>query len=159
MRRRRETACPAWLRGDPTARAIWKSEAPRMIQLGLLTSADRMLFAALCERAALYRRATQRLRRAKKGQDPLVDTTPSNGKVARPEIAIAKGALDGMRQIAAAFGMTPADRKGLEIDLGAGAARGGSDPAATSERPKPGAAIDIDDFVRRRESRRAGPAE
>ncbi|HEV8642060.1 MAG TPA: P27 family phage terminase small subunit [Methylomirabilota bacterium] len=148
-----EAMCPAWLLGDRVARAIWDAEAPGMIRLGLLTTADRMIFAALCERAALYRRASQRLRRAKRGADALTDVTRSNGRVARPEVGIAKGALEGLRQLAAAFGMTPADRKGLEVDLGAGAAR------EQAGKGKPGQAVDIDEFVRRREARRAERAE
>lgn len=147
-----EADCPTWLRGDAPARAIWNAEAPRMIQLGLLTTADRLMFAALCERAALYYRASKRLRRAKRGEDPLVDVTKSNGRVARPEISIAKGALDGFRQIASAFGMTPADRTRIEVELGAGAARGGNGPA---EPPKPTgkAPRSLDDFARKRAER------
>jgi phage terminase small subunit len=152
-----EQACPDWLRSDPVARVIWESEAPTIIRMGCLTKADRLLFSALCERAALYHRASQRLRRApKKGEDVLLTSTKANGKQPRPEIGIAKGALEGLRQLAALFGMSPADRKGLEVDLGAGAARGGSDAAGGSpKKPKAGAAIEIDEFLRRREARRS----
>jgi P27 family predicted phage terminase small subunit len=119
-----------------------------MIQLGLLTTADRLLFAALCERAAVYRRAAAKLRH------DLTQKSGANGTVKRPEVDIAKGALEGLKQIAAAFGMTPADRKGLEVDLGAGATRGGNRGRRT-----PGTPIDsIEDFLKRREARRAGRA-
>jgi len=105
--------------------------------------------------AALYRRASQRLHRApKKGGDVLLTDTKANGKQPRPEINIAKGALEGLRQLAAAFGMSPSDRKGLEVDLGAAGARGGSETGSPTK-PKAGAAIEIDAFLRRRESRRS----
>ncbi len=142
-----EAACPSVLRGDRRARAIWETEAPRMIRLGLLTTADRLMFAALCERAAVYWRAAAKLRRSL--------TRVSRGGVVRmPEVDIAQGALAGLKQIAAAFGMTPADRKGLEVDLGAGAARGGGSDPATAAKRGPGEAVEIDDFLRRRDARR-----
>lgn len=150
-------ACPAWLRGDPTARAIWQAEAPQMIRLGLLTTADRMLFAALCERAALYRRAVLQLRKVPKGEDALLAENKANGKLPRPELSIAKDALQGLRQLTAAFGMSPADRKGLEVALGAGAGEAGDagrDAATKPAKPRAGGAIEIDDFLRRREETR-----
>jgi len=152
-----EAACPDWLRGDPLARAIWNAEAPTFIRLGLLTTADRLMFAALCERAALYRQACLSLRQAKGGTLLLAETR-SNGKQPRPEISIAKGALDGLRQLAASFGMTPADRKGLEIDLGAGAGRVGSHGGVPAATARAGNAIEIDDFLARR-GRRRGQGE
>lgn len=138
------------------ARAIWRSEAPTFIRLGLLTIADRLTFAALCERAAVYRRAATALRKGLTREDK------ANGELARAEVAISKGALEGFRSLAASFGMTPADRKGLEVDLGAGAARGGSGGAGKQDAPageKRPPVESIDDFVTRRAARRArGPA-
>jgi len=139
--------CPDWLRGDPIARRIWDAEAPTMIRLGLLTVADRLLFAALCERAAVYWRAARKLRRG------LTHKNRANGRVKLPEVDIAKGALDGLKQLAAAFGMSPSDRKGLWVALGAEAPR---DPGQVSTtQPKAGDAIDIDDYLKRRAGRRA----
>lgn len=143
-----EATCPDWLKGDRAARAIWDAEAPRMIKLGLLTTADRMMFAALCERAAVYQRAAKSLRTS------LTQENKANGTIKRAEVDIAKGALETLKQIAAAFGMTPSDRKGLEVELGAGAARGGDDGGAPAK-PKPGAPLAIDDFLQRREQRRS----
>ena len=155
-----EAACPDWLRGDLLARAIWDEEAPRHITIGTLTVVDRLMFSVFCERAALYRRAVLRLRRAPKGGDLLLAETRSNGKQPRPEIAIAAGALKGLREIAASFGMTPTDRKGLEVALGAGAARGGdSTPAAPQQKGQAGTAIDIDEYLERRGRRRGRGAE
>lgn len=104
---------PTWLRGDATALAIWREEAPRLLQLGLLGQVDRLLFAALCERASLYRRASRRIRRK------LTQQT-SGGEIPRPELSIARGALYGLRQLCGAFGMTPADRARLMVEPPAG---------------------------------------
>jgi len=97
---------PTWLRGDATALAIWREEAPRLLTLGLLGQVDRLLFAALCERASVYRRAARTLRAG------LTQDT-NGGKISRPEVSIARGALYGLRQIAGAFGMSPSDRTRL----------------------------------------------
>lgn len=150
-----EATCPDWLRGDAVAMRVWESEAPRLIRLGLLTVVDRLLFAALCERASVYWRAARTLRRG------LTHAQRANGRVRVPEVEIAKGALGDLKQLAAAFGMSPADRKGLIVALGAGAS-GVDEPAkattATTEDgpPKAGTAIDLDDYLRRRDARRAG---
>lgn len=140
-----DATCPAWLRGDPTARAIWNAEAPRMITLGLLTTVDRIMFGALCERAAVYQRATTTTR------DSLTQQSGANGNVKRPEVEIAKGALDTLVKIAGAFGMTPADRSRLEVELGAGGASGGSGGAGGT----PKAPRSLDDFIARRTARLA----
>lgn len=104
---------PAWLRGDRVALAIWREEAPRLLQLGLLGHVDRLLFAALCERAAVYRRAAKKLRSG------LTHKTPG-GRIQRPEAHIARAALDGLRQLAGVFGMSPADRSRLMVEPPAG---------------------------------------
>ena len=100
---------PSWLRGDPIALSIWRDEAPRLIQLGLLGQTHRLLFSALCERAAIYRRAAKKLRQK------LTQET-SGGDIPRAEVSIARGALYGFRQLAAAFGMTPADQTRLMVE-------------------------------------------
>jgi len=97
---------PTWLRGDALALAIWAEEAPRLLRLGLLTEIDRLLFAALCERTAIYRRAARALRKG------LTQQT-AGGAIPRPEVSIARGALYGFSQLCARFGMTPADRARL----------------------------------------------
>jgi P27 family predicted phage terminase small subunit len=152
-----DARCPSWLRGDPIARAIWRAEAPAMIRVGLLSVADRLAFAALCERAALYRRAVLRLRKLPKGEDQLLFETKANGKQPRPELGIAKEALAGFRQFAAAFGMTPADRKGLEVALGApagGGDAGSGDTGTTPAKPDPHGPIGLDDWLSKRGRRR-----
>lgn len=102
---------PSWLRGDAIALRIWREEAPRLQLLGLLGTIDRLMFAALCERVALYQRTARTLRRTK----GLIQTT-SGGAMARPEVYISRSALEGMRRLAAAFGMTPADRARLMVE-------------------------------------------
>ena len=99
---------PSWLRGDRLATRIWQDEAPRLQVLGLLGTIDRLAFAALCERAALYQRTARTLRRS----GGLIQTT-TGGTMARPEVYISRSALEGLRRLMGAFGMTPADRSRL----------------------------------------------
>jgi P27 family predicted phage terminase small subunit len=99
------------LRGDAIALRIWREEAPRLQVLGLLGSIDRLAFAALCERAALYQRTARTLRR----RTGLIQAT-SGGDVARPEVYISRAALEGFRRLAGDFGMTPADRARLMVE-------------------------------------------
>lgn len=118
---------PAWLRGDPIALRIWREEAPRLQVLGLLGTIDRLLFAALCERAALYQRTARTLRRTM----GLIQPT-RGGDVARPEVYISRSALEGLRRLAASFGMTPADRARLMVEPPTSAAKKSAKAKAVS---------------------------
>ena len=104
------TIPPDWIRQDPLARGIWRTEAPRQIALTVLTTSDRLLFAALCERAATYRQAAEAIRR-----QGLTHLT-AQGEIPRPEVAIARAALRDLVLLARDFGMTPAARSRLSIE-------------------------------------------
>ena len=75
---------PAWL--DAAAAAIWREEAPGLLRLGLLSRADRLMFALLCDRAAQYQVALEKSR---------------------------NGILSEIRQLCGQFGMSPAARARL----------------------------------------------
>lgn len=150
-----DEAPPTWLRGDPSAIAVWNEFAPEMIRLGLLTKVDRLLFASLCERVSVYRRAARKLRR------DLTQESGPNGRVKRPETEIAKGAIDTIRALAAGFGMSPADRARLEIapppppNEGRG---GGSEAAKAPQQGGRRAAVSSIAELEERRARRAAPA-
>ena len=146
-------ACPRYLAGNPSAQAIWRSLAPGRVKLGLLAEGDELAFAALCNEAAIYWRASRKLTGA------LTHDTKANGVTKRPEIDIRRSALDGMTKLAAAFGMTPADRARLEIAPLAPESPHGSDKPAGRTRPAPGVppvVESIDDHLARVAARRAG---
>ena len=145
-------AVPRYLHGNPAASAIWRALAPGRVKLGLLAEGDELAFAALCNEAAIYWRASRALVRS------LTQENAANGKVKRPEVEIRAGALTALQKLAAAFGMTPADRARLEIVPPAApeAPRVGSDPAPAAQ--SPGAVESIDELLARRAARtgRAG---
>ncbi len=92
---------PEWL--DDFGRECWQTLTPHLLRLGLLTSVDLPLFAALCERYAMYRRAVDAL------TNQLTQIT-ANGECARPQVAIAKTAFDQLKSALQEFGLSPASR-------------------------------------------------
>ena len=93
---------PAWL--DELGLEFWNSLAPQLHMMGLLSEIDLPLFTSACERWSTYRRAIAEL------QKQLTRNSKANGRVAKPEAAIAKAALDSLRAILAEFGIGPASR-------------------------------------------------
>lgn len=145
-------AVPYFLRGNPAAAAIYRALAPGRVKLGLLCEGDELAFAALCNEAAIYWRASRKLTR------DLTQPNDQHGKIKRPEIDIRAGALAGLTKLAAAFGMTPADRARLEIAPPLPEVpRGGKDSAeaAAVAGGKPAPVESIDDLLKRRDQRRA----
>ncbi len=95
-------APPRWLQGE--ALALWTELAPALVKIGLLTVVDREALASGCRWWAIYRTADAALKRR------LIDTTPSNGRQPRPELAIAQKAHEQALKILTRFGITPAER-------------------------------------------------
>lgn len=93
---------PAWL--DGYAQECWKAHVPWLLKLGVITSIDVSLFAAVCERWSTYRRACDDLK------DGLTHTTTANGECAKPQVAIAKAAFDSFKSGLQEFGCSPATR-------------------------------------------------
>jgi P27 family predicted phage terminase small subunit len=97
-----ELEAPAWL--DDYGRECWDAHVPQLVKISVLTSLDMFLFAAICERWSVYRRATDKLK------PEFTHQTESNGECAKPQVAIAKTAFDSFRQGLAEFGCSPASR-------------------------------------------------
>jgi P27 family predicted phage terminase small subunit len=95
-------SAPSWL--DAFGRQFWKRLAPELARLGLLSVLDRDLLSAAAERWSVYRRAARELKTS------LVQSTKANGRIGKPESAIAKQALMECRAILAEFGCSPASR-------------------------------------------------
>lgn len=93
---------PSWL--DAFSREFWKRHAPELSRLGLLSILDRDLLSAAAERWSVYRRAARELKTS------LIQSTEANGRICKPESAIARQALMECRAIMAEFGCSPASR-------------------------------------------------
>lgn len=70
----------------------------------LLGELDAILLEMAAERWSLYKRATEELK------DGITVVTLANGKIAKPEVGIAKTAFDGCRAILQEFGIGPSSR-------------------------------------------------
>jgi len=93
---------PTWL--DGFGREFWRRHAPELSRLGLLSVLDRDLLASAAERWSTYRRAAEELKGG------LTQISEANGRIAKPESAIAKQALAECRAIMSEFGCSPSSR-------------------------------------------------
>jgi P27 family predicted phage terminase small subunit len=92
--------------------AVWREVAQEVEHMGLLTLADRDLFAAFCELAARFREATALL-----GRSSIVMKTPDGkGIQPNPLVRMQREAAESMKRLAGEFGLTPRAR--AEIDTG-----------------------------------------
>lgn len=99
---------------DRLGRDKWRDLAPRLARVGLLTHTDLEALALLCEAFSEKDRCEQVL--AENGEY----TTLENGYIAaHPAIARLHRALDRIRKLMGAFGMTPSDRAGMKIQTAA----------------------------------------
>lgn len=115
-------AAPAWLKAE--AREVWSELAPELKRLGLLTVIDVQVLAGACRWWAIYRKADRVL--AARG---LTARTPSNGRQAAPELAIADKAFKAATDVFSRFGITPSDRTSLQAPQPKEAGNGGGDEA------------------------------
>ena len=100
---------PAWL--PPEASAEWDRIAPTLAPLGLLTPLDRAAFVAYCLAWAEFVWAVKEVQQAG-------ITYEAEGKLKpHPAVRIASNAAKLMLQLAGEFGMTPAARTRLRIEL------------------------------------------
>lgn len=100
---------PAWL--SPEASAEWDRLAPMLASLDLLTALDRAAFALYCQTWADFVRAVQEVRQA-----GITYEVEGNLKT-HPAVKIASNAAKQLLQMAGEFGMTPAARTRLRIEL------------------------------------------
>ena len=96
------------------ARAEWDRLAPALVTVGLLTVADRALFAVYCQAWADYGKLTDQLNemaswvwQSEKGYRQVV-----------PEVAMRREASVRMAQAAAKLGLDPSSRSGLHVVAG-----------------------------------------
>lgn len=102
--------CPKYLT-TPEAQVIWEDVTDQLIRLGILQRVDLGMLAAYAQELGKYFFYQDWLNR--RGQ-----TYTSGDKiVARPEVKIARDALQEAKQIAAQFGFTPASREKINVLL------------------------------------------
>ncbi|MBR4429474.1 MAG: phage terminase small subunit P27 family [Clostridia bacterium] len=98
--------CPQYLL--PDARREWKRLAPVLIQMGLLTAADVVPFAAYCTAFARWKEAEEEI--TKHGSI----YKDGEGRIRpNPYIAIANQQLREIKSLAAEFGLTPSNRSAM----------------------------------------------
>ena len=98
--------CPQYLL--PDARKEWKRLAPILIQMGLLTAADVVPFAAYCTAFARWKEAEEEISRhgsIYKDDDGRIRPNPF--------IAIANQQMREIKSFAADFGLTPSNRAAM----------------------------------------------
>jgi P27 family predicted phage terminase small subunit len=89
---------------DNYGKQFWTRWAPVLKRMRLLGELDAILLEMAAERWSLYKRATEELK------DGITVVTLANGRVAKPEVGIAKTAFDGCRAILQEFGIGPSSR-------------------------------------------------
>lgn len=93
---------------DRWAKRCWKYNAPILERLGLLTEADRDVFAAYCRAYGRYEKANRRLARVEREHPDDIDV------IRKAEVSVEK-AEHAMRLLAGEFGLTPAARGRLSV--------------------------------------------
>lgn len=100
--------CPTWLGRE--AKRIWRRLAPELAEVGLLAKVDRATFAAFCQ--AYHRWWTLEKKRSDTEE---FFTTDSGYSQRHPVHKAADEAMERMVELGARFGMTPADRSGIDL--------------------------------------------
>ena len=98
--------CPAWL--DEEARKEWRRITPELKRLGLLTVVDRVALAGYCQAYSRWRRAEETLQSGFTYE--FTDKDFKTKRTTKPEVAIARDALNQVKAFLVEFGMTPSSR-------------------------------------------------
>ena len=89
---------------DDHGKKFWKDYAPKLKELRLLSELDLHLLAMGAQWWSIYARAMADLK------ESITQVSDANGKVARPEVQIAKTAYNAVRSIMQEFGIGPGSR-------------------------------------------------
>jgi P27 family predicted phage terminase small subunit len=99
--------CPAWL--DDAAKAKWAELLPHLKAMGLLTIIDGDALAAYCQAWSEFQWATETLQKEGRTQ------RKGTGLSAHPAVQQQRTAWRAIRDFAALFGLSPADRSRLDV--------------------------------------------
>jgi P27 family predicted phage terminase small subunit len=104
---------PAYL--DREARRQWKRLVPILLSMRVLTVADGMALATLCQAYSILVEALQDKRKASKGGGSgLLMKTPAGYVQQSPLIGIINSQVEIIHRISREFGLTPSSRARLE---------------------------------------------
>lgn len=102
--------CPPWL--EPEAKKEWKRMAKTLEAIGVLTQIDATAFAGYCQAYARWKEAEEFL--TKHGT---IFKTPSGYIQQVPQVSIAQTYLKVMKDFCSEFGLTPAARSRIRVDM------------------------------------------
>jgi len=102
--------CPSWL--EPEAKKEWRRMAKVLERLGVLTEIDAAAFAGYCQAYARWKEAEEFL--SKHGT---IFKTPSGYIQQVPQVSIAQTYLKVMKDFCSEFGLTPAARTRIKVDV------------------------------------------
>lgn len=115
-------APPAFM--GEAARAEWRRLVDRLADVGLMTDLDVAALAAYCQAYARWVQAEEALARFAEA-DPrthgIIVKTSNGNAIQSPLVGAANTAMQLMHRLAVEFGMTPAARSRLDVDVGSAA--------------------------------------
>ncbi|MBP2028851.1 P27 family predicted phage terminase small subunit [Acetoanaerobium pronyense] len=106
----RAPKCPSWL--ELEAKKEWKRMAKTLEAMGILTQVDMTAFAGYCQAYARWKEAEEFL--SKHGT---IFKTPSGYIQQVPQVSIAQTYLKVMKDFCSEFGLTPASRSRIRVDI------------------------------------------
>jgi P27 family predicted phage terminase small subunit len=101
-----------------SARKMWREWAPELQRLGLLTPMDGPMFTLLCTWAGIAVDAAALIREAEEApgaEQGLVTNDDRDRARKNRALTVLRAASTELRQLSASFGLTPADRAGLDV--------------------------------------------
>lgn len=101
---------PDWLSDE--AKAEWQRLAPKLEMLGILTAHDTMSFAAYCQAYAKWKEAEIFM-----NENGTIVRTGNGYWQQVPQVSISMQNLKIMMALSARFGLTPADRARLDLEV------------------------------------------
>ena len=106
--------CPSHL--DEEARAEWFRTSKVLLDMGLLSTADRAALAAYCVTYSRWVEAELMVKRF----GMIVKSPKANFPMKSPYLCIAEGAMEQMRKLLVEFGLTPSSRSRIRVSESAG---------------------------------------
>jgi len=108
--------CPAWITDE--AKRVWRRLVPLLKDMGILTTVDADALAGYCQTYARWRAAEEFL--AKHGEVYPIRDDAGRVKCMQqfPQVAIARNLLLVLRAYQQEFGLTPAARTRIQVNLG-----------------------------------------
>jgi P27 family predicted phage terminase small subunit len=105
--------CPAWV--TEGARVVWEEVAPVLINCGILTQADQVMFAAWCDAVANYKAVSLEI--SLQGENCSQSDEPFYAqKEIKSLIASQRNYAELMIRFGTKFGLSPGDRTGLKVN-------------------------------------------